>query len=118
MGNYEKRENYFSDCNENSEELWNKYDACQTNSLNASIKLENAGMALRELLEKYEWAHEPSAEKALYYGNTIPGQREEDKDAERSWLYIYDYKKIMWLINVAYDYCNSALDYVNASLEV
>ena len=103
---------------ENIDELLNKYNTCQANAFNASIKLENAGMALRELLENYEWAHEPSAEKALYYGNTIPEHREEDEDAERSWLYIYDYRKIMWLINVAFDYCYSALDYVNASQEV
>lgn len=102
----------------NIDELWDKFNTCQTNAFNASIKLENAGMALRELLENYEWVHEPSAKKAVYYGSAIPEQREEDEDAERSWLYIHDYRKIMWLINVAFDYCNSALDDINACQEV
>ena len=99
---------------ENREDLEKNLSNCHENAFESSIKLEKARMALSQLLDNYDWAYEPSAEKALYYGNTIPGQREEDEDAERSWLYIYDYKKIMWLINVAYDYCNSALDDINA----
>lgn len=103
---------------ENREDLEKNLSNCHENAFASSIKLEKAKMALGQLLDNYEWAHEPSARKAVYYGSTIPEQREEDDDAERSWLYIHDYRKIMWLINVAYDYCNSALDDINACQEV
>lgn len=103
---------------ENREDLEKKLSNCHENAFESSIKLEKAKMALRQLLDEYEWDYEPSAEKALYYGRAIPGQRKKDEYAKKSWSYIYDYKKIMWLINIAYDYCNSALDDINACQEV
>lgn len=70
--------------------------------------LEKASMALNELLNEYEWDCEPSAYDAIKFGNAIGGRgcTEEEK---HSWRYIDGYRKIMWLVSVARDYCFSAL---------
>lgn len=78
--------------------------------------LENASMALNELLDTYQWDYEPSAYDAIKYGNTVGSKLEKcTKEEKHSWEYITDYKKIMWLISVARDYCYLALtDFENA----
>lgn len=70
--------------------------------------LEMASMALRELLNQYDWAYEPDARKAIEYGSTVGGSK--DKVAQFSYKYIADYRKIMWLVRVARDYCLLALE--------
>ena len=74
------------------------------------VDLEKACMALEELITKYQWNYEPSARKALEFSNTVHPDKYCDDDARRSWEYITDYKKIMWLISIAKDYCYSALE--------
>lgn len=67
--------------------------------------LEQAIMALEEIINSYEWDFEPDARKALEYSTTVKPKENCDKDAELSWLYLRGYKKIMWLVRVAKDYC-------------
>lgn len=76
------------------------------------VDLEKAHMALNELLNEYEWDYTPSASKAIQYGSTVPSAN-TDREAKLSWRYIEDYKKIMWLVNIARDYCYSALESCN-----
>ena len=70
--------------------------------------LEMASMALNELLNEYDWAYEPDAIKAIEHGSTAGGSK--DKAAQFSYKYIADYRKIMWLVKVARDYCLLALE--------
>ncbi len=72
--------------------------------------LEKASMALDQLLDEYQWDYEPSAYDAIKFGRAVGNNRAECTDNEkRSWNYIEGYKKIMWLVGVARDYCFSAL---------
>lgn len=76
----------------------------------AIVGLEKAHMALGELINGYNWDYEPTAQKALKYGSSSSGDIvRSDKEAEFSYKYINDYKKIMWLAEVALDYMDSAL---------
>lgn len=95
---------------ETAEELKGIICECDSKVLVLSDELEKARMALRELLNGYEWDYEPSASKALEWGGTIPSYQKDDEDAKHSWEYLYDYRKIMWLIHVAFDYCYSAIN--------
>ena len=74
------------------------------------VDLEKACMALDELITQYDWNYEPNARKALEFSSSINPDKYCDKEAEWSWRYIADYKKIMWLISIAKDYCYSALE--------
>ena len=93
-----------------AEEMRNIIFECDAKTLDLSVALENARMALRELLNDYEWDYEPSASKALEWGGIIPSHQKNDEDAKHSWEYLHDYKRIMWLIHVAFDYCYSAIN--------
>lgn len=77
------------------------------------VDLEKSYMALDELLNQYQWDYVPSARKALEYAMTVHLDEHCDNEAKLSWQYITDYKKIMWLISVARDYCYSALESCN-----
>lgn len=72
--------------------------------------LESAQMALNEIIEAFDYNYEPDARKALEYGNTVHANKYCDEDAKHSWEYLYGYKKIMWLVKVARDYCHNAID--------
>ena len=71
--------------------------------------LEKANMALNQLLDEYQWDCEPSAYDAIKFGNTVGARRECTDEEKHSWDYITGYRKIMWLVSVARDYCFSAL---------
>lgn len=71
--------------------------------------LEKADMALNELLNEYQWDYEPSAYDAIKFGSAIGGIGCTEKE-KRSWNYIEGYKKIMWLVSVARDYCSLSLE--------
>lgn len=77
------------------------------------VDLEKAHMALDELLNQYQWDYEPSISKAAEYGNTVHADKYCDKEAKLSYQYIADYKKIMWLVSIARDYCYSAMESCN-----
>lgn len=84
--------------------------------INNLADLQKAHMALDELLDEYEWQQLPDARKAVEYGATVNAKERCDIEAERSWKYIADYKKIMWLVNVARDYCSVAIENCNKVL--
>ena len=74
------------------------------NAVGDSAKdIEMATMALQELLNEYDWNYTPDARKAIEHGSTVGGS--QDKVAQFSYKYIADYRKIMWLIQIAFDYC-------------
>lgn len=70
--------------------------------------MEMAYTALDELLNQYDFAYEPDARKAIEHSSTVGGSK--DKVAQFSHKYIADYRKIMWLLRVARDYCYSTLE--------
>ena len=70
--------------------------------------MEMAYTALDELLNQYEWAYDPDARKAIEHSNAVGGSK--DEVAQFSYKYITDYRKIMWLIRIARDYCYSTLE--------
>ena len=73
--------------------------------------LEQACMALNELLGNYQWDYEPTPQKAMEFLSAV-GENVEKCSDEAKWSgeYIHGYKKIMWLIRIARDYCSSALE--------
>lgn len=83
----------------------------------ASCDLEKAKMALGEL-RQYDWSHKPDPAKAIEYMETTEKEKRDalGEDAEHSFEYIFDYKRIMWLVEVALDYCCSALDRIDNTL--
>lgn len=72
--------------------------------------LNQALMALDSITDKYEWDYEPDARKASEYGGTVNSDKFCDAEAKRSWEYVVGYKTIMFLVNVARDYCRNISD--------
>lgn len=79
-----------------------------------SIALEKAQMALDELLNEYDRNFVPTIQKALNFSSAVGKEVHNCSDEEKfSWKFMYDYKRIMWLIRIASDYCYSALENCN-----
>lgn len=74
------------------------------------VDLEKAHMAIRTLLDEYDWNYEPDAYKAIKYGNSTNAREKCSNEEQFSWKYLQDYKKIMFLIKVANDYCYAAFE--------
>ena len=70
-------------------------------------ELERGFKALEELVDCYDYAVQPTAEKALEYMNVIDS-KERTKDREISYKLLSEYDRIMWLIHVALDYSYEA----------
>lgn len=88
------------------QEKISKYEDIVTYS---EIDIEKATMALQVLLDEYDWDYEPTLQKAMKTGFAKGKEIDECTEEEKfSYQYIYDYKKIMWLVRVAFDYCLSA----------
>ena len=79
--------------------------------------LEKASMALNELLNAYEWNYTPDARKALEYSCTMYPDKFCDDESKRSWEYVVGYKRIMWLVSIARDYCFLALESCESALD-
>lgn len=105
---------------ENTEILQKKLINCKDIAYEAIGSLDKAKMALEELMSSYYWDYEPSARDAVEYGSTLGKENKDDlgEKARWSWEYIEGYKKIMWLVDIAHDYCLLALDSVKACDEV
>ena len=71
---------------ENESKLQKEISRYQDSVYDSSVDIEKATMALRELLNEYEWAYEPDARKAIEHSSTIGGS--EDKVAQFSYKYI------------------------------
>lgn len=98
----------------NEEKLYEEVRQYEEVIMDNLCDLEKAKMALNDLLDTYNWNYEPTIQKALEYGTAAREEAEKCSDeAKMSWKYMYDYKKIMWLVSVARDYCNSALESCN-----
>lgn len=82
-----------------------------------SYNLKNASTALQEILDQYDWNYQPNARKAVEYGCTVHPERFCDEEAKRSWEYVVGYKRIMWLVSIARDYCFLALESCESALE-
>lgn len=80
--------------------------------MECSGDIDKALMALNELINNYDSVLLPDARKAIEHGTTIGGSK--DEQAQFSWKYIYDYKRIMWLIRIAFDYCSSVSQSINS----
>ena len=75
------------------------------------IKLERAMLILTDLTNEYYWDYKPNLRKALLYAATLHNDHEQvDKDGERAWKYVHDYKRIMQFINIAIDYVFDTLN--------
>lgn len=72
--------------------------------------LNKAQMALDILTEEYDWNYNPDARKAFKFANTVNAKEKCTDEEYFSWKYLCDYKKIMFLIHIASDYCQSALE--------
>lgn len=70
-------------------------------------ELERGIKALEELVDCYDYAVQPTAEKALECMNVIDS-KERTKDKEISYKLLSEYDRIMWLIHVALDYSYEA----------
>ena len=88
----------------NTKEILKYEDLAEDNLYDVEMAL----MALDELLNQYDWAYKPDARKAIEHSSTVGGSK--DVVAQFSYKYIADYRKIMWLIRIARDYCLLALE--------
>lgn len=74
--------------------------------------LEYVKRALSMIKERYEWAHIPDIREA-YKVYTTPGGPERCTENENiSYRYATGYEEIMFLVNVALDYCFKAEEYI------
>ena len=73
----------------------------------ASVNLSKALMALEEFTGTYSWDIEPTPDKAKSYGSSCDPEN-SPKDEEISYRLLADYQKILWLVDVAHDYCWNA----------
>ena len=89
-----------------------KYEDIVTYS---EIDIEKATMALQVLLDEYDRGYEPTLRKAMKSGFASGEEISKCTEEENfSYRYIYDYKKIMWLVRIAFDYCLSASNNINS----
>ena len=78
--------------------------------------LDYVEKALSMIKDKYEWAHVPDIREAYKVYNTPGGPLRCTENERNSYDYVMGYGEIMFLINVALDYCFKAKEYV--ALEV
>lgn len=76
----------------------------------SSAELDMALQAMNELINDYDWNITPNASKAIKYGTSIGAEKENCSfEYKMSWKWITEYKRIIWLMKVARDYCYNAL---------
>lgn len=80
------------------------------------LNLEKGYMALQDFLDTYSWNIEPSLQKALKYGNSTHSS-DCTLDEKMSYRLLAEYNKMMWLIQVASDYCFNASESLKEALE-
>lgn len=73
------------------------------------VELDKMYMAIQEILDTYEHNYIPETGKAYEYANTVHAEATCSNEAKWAWEYMCGYKKIMWLANVARDYCYLAI---------
>ena len=81
------------------------------------VELKKGYMALNDFLSDYHWDVQPTAKKAIKYGNTINPDKECSLDEKISYRLLTDYERMMWLVEVARDYCSNVCDTLNNALE-
>lgn len=76
----------------------------------ASVDLEKAELILSELINKYDWDYDLDLHKGLTYACKLH-QKDEvvDQVGKLTWVYVYDYRKIMRFISIALDYVFEAI---------
>ena len=83
---------------------------CKDRMNETGIKLEKADLILSELINEYCWNHNLDLRRGLMYASTVPHKDEGiDEIGMRTHMFVYDYKKIMQLINIAADYVYDAI---------
>lgn len=82
-------------------------------------ELEKAKMAIREIIEDYGcYDAKLSPEKALKYRSAIGDELKAcTMDEKLSDLFLSDYSRIMWLVEVIMDYCNNAIHLLKKELD-
>lgn len=73
-------------------------------------KLNQALTALDSITDKYHWDYHPDPRKAIEYAGMVHPDESGDDNARHSWEYIIGYENIMFLVNVARDYCCAVID--------
>lgn len=81
------------------------------------LNVKNTYMAIQDLLNTYEYDVKVSARKALEYDTTVRPDEHFGLDAKISSKFINDYDRIMWLLNVACDYCYEAMENLDNAYE-
>lgn len=79
----------------------------------AGIDLEKAKLMLSELLNEYDWNCELDLRDGFTYVSSIHKENEEqDRVGRLTWKFVYDYKKIMKFIGIAFDYVYEAIQHM------
>ena len=79
----------------------------------AGIDLEKAQLVLSELLNEYDWNCELDLRDGFTYVSSIHKENEEqDRVGRLTWKFVYDYKKIMKFIGIAFDYVYEAIQHM------
>ena len=80
------------------------------------LELKKGYMAIEEFLNSYSWDIEPTPQKALKYACST-NHNEYTLDEEMSYRLLAEYNKMIWLIQIASDYCYNATQALEKALE-
>ena len=80
------------------------------------LALEKEDMALQDFLDTYSANIEPTPQKALKFANSTHSS-DCAYDEKMSYKLLVEYDKMMWLIQVASDYCFNASESLKEALE-
>lgn len=86
-------------------ELKDKLHHCESAMDDCLSQLKSIKMALGMIKDKYEWSHIPDVKEAYKVYTTVGPHSENER---LSMEYVSGYEEIMWLVNVALDYCFNA----------
>lgn len=81
----------------------------------ALVKLEKCEQALFEIIDNFDSVNNPTPEAALVAKTKDLSQCTNEE--KFSFEYYNEYSKLMWLANVAFDYCHGALRKINGLIE-
>lgn len=84
--------------------------------LDTNTTLKKAFMALSEIIDSYDWDLDDVyiPEASLLYGKGL----DQSEKAKHAFEYATGYKRVMWLVHIAFDYCYEAMTNTDRALKI
>lgn len=85
----------------------------------AFVKLQKAIFAANEIINEFSSTDVPCPHKAVEYGlaRNVSKKYEDDPSYYFSWKYYVEYEKLMWLVDILFDYTCIASEHLENILE-